>query len=68
VELMALTPYQWRCLDQTSAWAQGHVFHNAIDDECCPDFSCCKPEMFIQDKEKRIAILHDLQIRYKVLQ
>jgi hypothetical protein len=31
----------------------GRAVHNRIDDECCPDFSCCRPEMFEQDQAKR---------------
>jgi hypothetical protein len=31
----------------------GNPYHNKIDDECCPDFSCCVPDMFEQDREKR---------------
>lgn len=29
---------------QLSSWLEGKPFHNTDDDECCPDFSCCKPE------------------------
>jgi hypothetical protein len=42
---------------QGLAWVAGMPFHNRIDDECCPDFSCCHPELFEEDQEKRAASL-----------
>lgn len=30
---------------QLSEWVEGRPFHNTVDDECCPDFSCCRPEL-----------------------
>lgn len=30
---------------QLDEWVKGNPIHNDTDDECCPDFSCCKPEM-----------------------
>ncbi len=51
--------YQERVRSQTLAWALGRPFHNRIDDECCPDFSCCIPDMFEKDDEKRWAHYHE---------
>jgi len=34
----------------------GQPYHNNIDDECCPDFSCCHPDLFEKDETKRWAI------------
>ena len=28
---------------QTDEWVRGNPIHNTVDDECCPDFSCCNP-------------------------
>lgn len=47
------TPYQQRALDQMDAWVNGRSEHNTVDDECCPDFSCCHPTCFEPDREKR---------------
>ncbi len=33
--------------EQLERWAAGESVHNGaerIDGECCPDFSCCRPE------------------------
>jgi hypothetical protein len=43
------------CLDQLNKWVEGISEHNTEMDECCPDFSCCHPEAFVQDKVARIA-------------
>ena len=37
---------------QLEEWVKGNPIHNTIDEECCPDFSCCKPE-FLQPEEIR---------------
>lgn len=50
--------YRERVRVQTLNWAMGHPVHNRIDDECCLDFSCCKPEMFEADPAKRWATYH----------
>jgi len=30
---------------QTKLWLRGKSVHNKKYDECCPDFSCCKPKL-----------------------
>lgn len=34
-------------------WANGLPQHNSVDDECCPDFSCCFPGMYEEDSSRR---------------
>jgi hypothetical protein len=48
-----MTEYQRRALAQIERWAAGVPYHNGIDNECCPDFSCCRPEMFEPDAALR---------------
>lgn len=50
--------YQDRVRSQTLKWAMGQPYHNTIDNECCPDFSCCQPDLFEQSEEKRWAQFH----------
>jgi hypothetical protein len=45
---------------QTLAWAQGRPYHNPVDDECCPDFSCCHPDLFERDDVKRWRYYRDM--------
>jgi len=47
--------YKQRGLECALLWVDGESQHNKVDDECCPDFSCCHPELFEKDKDKRIA-------------
>ena len=37
--------YQDRSNCQLLAWVEGRSYHNDADDECCPDFSCCNPNL-----------------------
>lgn len=37
--------YRERVDKQLSEWLNGNSLHNHKDNECCPDFSCCKPEL-----------------------
>ena len=52
---MTESPYKARVREQTRLWCDSISRHNAIDDECCPDFSCCHPELFEKDEAKRRA-------------
>lgn len=36
--------YKERCEAQMVAWVAGDFEHNTVDDECCPDFSCCSQQ------------------------
>ena len=44
--------YKKRLDKQTLEWLNGNPKHNHIDDECCPDFSCCNPSL-LAPKEVR---------------
>lgn len=37
--------YLERLALQLEAWVGGTSQHNTVDDECCPDFSCCRPAL-----------------------
>lgn len=55
--------YQERVRAQTLKWAMGHPYHNTVDDECTPDFSCCVPDLFDQDAEARWRHYHEMHGR-----
>ena len=38
--------------EQLGLWLEGKSVHNDERNECCPDFSCCKPEL-LADLEVR---------------
>jgi hypothetical protein len=42
--------------EQLKEWVKGNSIHNPDRDECCPDFSCCDPELLApEDERKRFA-------------
>ena len=47
------------CEEQARRWVAGeslHSDHRGLGEECCPDFSCCNPEL-LQPPEVRAAFL-----------
>jgi len=45
------------CEEQIAWWVAGDSFHSdhrGLGPECCPDFSCCNPEL-LQPMEVRLA-------------
>lgn len=45
--------YKARTKAQMFAWASGNPYHEQVINECCPDFSCCVPDLFETDTAKR---------------
>jgi len=43
-----------RCYEQLIDWMNGISKHNLIDDECCPDFSCCVNTLKDNQDTKRL--------------
>lgn len=37
--------YLAACKHQLSMWLTGVSLHNKVNGDCCPDFSCCHPDM-----------------------
>lgn len=58
-ELKNIYQRRERARVQCLRWAMGQSYHNRVDDECCPDFSCCQPELFEKDQSKRWQAYHD---------
>lgn len=52
--------YQDRTIQQSLRWVNGNPQHNKVDDECCADFSCCIPALFIEKMEDRQKIHKNL--------
>lgn len=47
--------YRERAKTQCLQWAIGNPYHEPHNDECCPDFSCCYPDLFTEDDGERWA-------------
>lgn len=45
--------YELRVKAQTEAWAEGNPQHNEVDDECTPDFSCCRRHLLADEAVRR---------------
>lgn len=54
IKIAATDPYQLRSLRQSYSWLNGKPYHNYKDGECCFDFSCCHPDIYTKDYEKRL--------------
>jgi hypothetical protein len=38
--------------EQLAMWVRGQSVHDTERDECCPDFSCCNPELLAAKEER----------------
>jgi hypothetical protein len=41
---------------QSFLWLNGKPEHNPVTDECCLDFSCCRPDLFVESKDERMRL------------
>ena len=55
--------YQDRVISQSQLWLDGNPKHNYVDGECCIDFSCCNPELFTEDFNRRRTIHINILLR-----
>ena len=46
--------YVKRTYEQLLHWMNGVSIHNRVDDECCPDFTCCTNLIPDDDDAKKI--------------
>lgn len=44
---------------QVEQWVRGRPLHNAIRDECCPDFSCCGSQIWDKDVREKFKHARD---------
>jgi len=52
--------------EQLNLWVDGNSVHNDTRDECCPDFSCCCPDLQA-DLETRIYFRDHPEERSRLL-
>lgn len=45
--------YEERCDLQLQLWVEGQPIHNKVDDECCPDFSCCRSVLLATEEVRK---------------
>lgn len=58
-----MSDYKERREIQLKNWLEGISIHNHTDNECCPDYSCCKPELLQPVKIRKEYIKADEEQR-----
>ena len=53
--------------EQLIEWVKGNSIHNQTRDECCPDFSCCTPELLRPKEEREHFLVADETERSRML-
>lgn len=53
--------------EQLDEWVKGNSIHNTELGECCPDFSCCHPELLASEAERTAFRDADEKTRYSML-
>ena len=57
--------------EQLAKWVAGESLHRDVDGikggECCPDFSCCKPDLLQPPDVRQAFAAADEATRYKFL-
>ena len=53
--------------EQMAEWVSGNPLHNDTLDECCPDFSCCKPELLASLECRKAFVVADKETRMSFL-
>lgn len=75
------TSYAQAADHQLREWAEGRPWHNPWDPqtntmgdpadrrdgECCPDFSCCCPEMIWPREKRYLFVAGDSETRYRMM-
>ena len=53
--------------DQLCMWREGQSIHNDEREECCPDFSCCCPELLAPQEERETFCRADDEAQHVML-
>ena len=53
--------------EQLAKWLKGNSIHNDTRGECCPDFSCCTPELLADEDVRKAFVNADEGTRMSML-
>jgi hypothetical protein len=53
--------------EQLKEWVKGNSIHMTNPDMCCPDFSCCEPELLASKEERKIYSSGNDEVRMNML-
>lgn len=60
--------YRFRTELQLDLWRRGQPVHNDIDNECCPDFSCCRGRQHMASDKLRELFCKDPASRQPMME
>lgn len=60
--------YRFRAEFQLDLWRRGQPVHNDIDNECCPDFSCCRGKVYMANDKLREMFCRDPASRRSMME
>ena len=52
---------------QLEKWVNGESVHNDERGECCPDFSCCRPELLAPEQVRKQFLAANIEQRMALL-
>ena len=53
--------------EQLEAWLKGNPQHNEDLDQCCPDFSCCVPDLLVDYETRKAFAEADEELQMSML-
>lgn len=53
--------------EQLAEWCKGNSIHNESTGECCPDFSCCDPNLGIPIQQRILFRDSGEDVRFEML-
>lgn len=53
--------------EQLQKWLEGEPIHNKELGVCCPDFSCCRPELLAPREERELLCSLQDDARFRLL-
>ena len=60
---MIYGPQQVTPEEQLEYWLEGYSYCPSTNRECCPDFSCCNPELLAPADHRRVFVEGNAEIR-----
>lgn len=53
--------------EQLAEWLKGNPIHNDSRNECCPDFSCCQPDLLVDLQTRQAFVNANEELRMSML-
>jgi len=53
--------------EQLAEWLKGNPIHNQDRGECCPDFSCCNPQLLAPAEVREVFVKGNSHVRSRLL-